>query len=187
VRRPRRHRRFHRRGGAAAGDHAFHQPFELVQARFKTADAVFGAGHAISLCVFCSASLSVLLHQQIELVSAEWESTSRERYSLNIGNKSSLARVFLVHALESRTHHYQINKRTVRKRMNTMNAFVQVISDQEVAVKGCGRACADMQPTTLPVIPVLPPLSLLALMRAHPDMEFQREWLEAMDAGETIH
>jgi hypothetical protein len=24
-------------------------------------------------------------------------------------------------------------------------------------------------------------------MRAHPDMVFQREWLEAMDAGETIH
>lgn len=68
-----------------------------------------------------------------------------------------------------------------------MGAFLQVISDQEVAVKACGRACPDMLPTTLPAIPVAPPLSLLALLRAHPDMEFQREWLEAMDAGETIH
>jgi len=71
--------------------------------------------------------------------------------------------------------------------MDIVSAFVQVISDQEVAVKACGRACPDMHPLTLPAIPVSPPLSLLALMRAHPDMELQREWLEAMDAGETIH
>ena len=68
-----------------------------------------------------------------------------------------------------------------------MSAFVQVISEQEVAVKACGRACPDMHPLTLPAIPVSPPLSLLALIRAHPDMVFEREWLEAMDAGETIH
>jgi hypothetical protein len=71
--------------------------------------------------------------------------------------------------------------------MDIVGEFVQVISDQEVAVKACGRACPDMHPLTLPAIPVSPPLSLLALMRAHPDMVFQREWLEAMDAGETIH
>ena len=68
-----------------------------------------------------------------------------------------------------------------------MSAFVHVISNQEVAVKACGRVCSDMHPLTLPAIPVSPPLSLSALMRAHPDMEFQLEWLEAMDAGETIH
>jgi len=68
-----------------------------------------------------------------------------------------------------------------------MSAFVHVISDQEVAVKACGRACRNMHPLSLPTLPVPPPLSLLALMRAHPDMEIQREWLEAMDAGETIH
>ena len=68
-----------------------------------------------------------------------------------------------------------------------MGAFVHVISDKEVAVKACGRACPDMHPQTLPALPVSPPLSLLALMRAHPGMEFQREWLEAMDASETIH
>ncbi len=72
-------------------------------------------------------------------------------------------------------------------RMGIVSEFVQVISDQEVAVKACGRACPDMHPLTLPAIPVSPPLSLLALMRAHPDMVFKREWLEAMDAGETIH
>jgi hypothetical protein len=44
-----------------------------------------------------------------------------------------------------------------------------------------------MHPLTLPAIPVSLPLSLSALMRAHPDMVFLREWLEAMDAGETIH
>jgi hypothetical protein len=71
--------------------------------------------------------------------------------------------------------------------MNIVSGFVQVISDQEVAVKACGRACPDMHPLTLPAIPVSAPLSLSALMRAHPDMEFQREWLEAMDAGETVH
>jgi hypothetical protein len=68
-----------------------------------------------------------------------------------------------------------------------VSEFVQVISDQEVAVKACGRACPDMHPLTLPAIPVSPPLSLSALMRAHPDMVFKREWLAAMDAGETIH
>ena len=72
-------------------------------------------------------------------------------------------------------------------RMDIVSGFVQVISDQEVAVKGCGRTCPDMNPLTLPAIPVSPPVSLSALMRAHPDMVFQREWLEAMDAGETIH
>ena len=71
--------------------------------------------------------------------------------------------------------------------MDIVSAFVQVISDQEVAVKACGRACPNMHPLSLPAIPVSPPLSLSALMRAHPDMVFQREWLEAMDAGETIH
>jgi hypothetical protein len=44
-----------------------------------------------------------------------------------------------------------------------------------------------MHPLTLPAVPVAPPLSLSALLRAHPDMVFLREWLEAMDAGETIH
>ena len=68
-----------------------------------------------------------------------------------------------------------------------MSEFVQVISDQDVAIKACGRACPDMHPLTLPAVPAAPPLSLSALMRAHPDMVFQREWLEAMDAGETIH
>ncbi len=68
-----------------------------------------------------------------------------------------------------------------------MGAFVQVFSEQEMTVKGCGRACADMQPTTLPAIPVSPPLSLVALMREHPDMVLLPEWLEVMDAGETIH
>ena len=68
-----------------------------------------------------------------------------------------------------------------------MSEFVQVISNQEAAIQACGRACPDMHPLTLPVIPVAPPVSLAALMRAHPDMVFQREWLEAMDASETIH
>jgi hypothetical protein len=71
--------------------------------------------------------------------------------------------------------------------MDTVGEFVQVISDQDVAIKACGRACPDMHPLTLPVVPVAPPLSLSALLRAHPDMVFLREWLEAMDAGETIH
>lgn len=68
-----------------------------------------------------------------------------------------------------------------------MSAFFQVISEKEAIVKGCGRACADMQPTTLPEIPLAPPLSLLALMREHPDMVIEKEWLAIMEAGETVH
>lgn len=68
-----------------------------------------------------------------------------------------------------------------------MSAFVQVISEQEMAVKACGRACEDMDPQTLPVVPLAPPPSLSALLREHPDIVFQKEWLAAMDAGETIH
>lgn len=68
-----------------------------------------------------------------------------------------------------------------------MSAFVQVISDEDLAIKACGRACADMHPSTLPAVPVPAPLSLLALLREHPDLVLQPEWLEAMDAGETIH
>jgi len=71
--------------------------------------------------------------------------------------------------------------------MGIVSEFVQVISDQDVAIKACGRACPNMHPLTLPAVPVAPPLSLSALMRAYPDMVFLREWLEAMDAGETIH
>jgi len=68
-----------------------------------------------------------------------------------------------------------------------MSAFVHVISDQDMAVKACGRACRNMYPLSLPAIPVPPPLSLSALIRAHPDLVIQKEWLEAMDAGDTIH
>jgi len=68
-----------------------------------------------------------------------------------------------------------------------MGAFVQVISDQDMAIKACGRACADMHPLTLPAVPVSAPLSLAALLREHPDMVFEREWLAAMDASPTIH
>jgi hypothetical protein len=71
--------------------------------------------------------------------------------------------------------------------VDAVSAFVHVISDQEVTVKACGRACTNMDPSSLPALPVSPPLSILALIRANPDMEFQREWLEAMDAGDTIH
>jgi hypothetical protein len=68
-----------------------------------------------------------------------------------------------------------------------VSAFVQVFSEQQVAVKGCGRVCADMNPSTRPDIPVPPPISLVALMRAHPEMVFEQEWLEVMEASETIH
>ncbi len=68
-----------------------------------------------------------------------------------------------------------------------MGAFVQVISNEDMAVKACGRACANMHPLALPAIPSSPPLSLLALIKAHPGMVFEKEWLAAMEAGETIH
>ena len=68
-----------------------------------------------------------------------------------------------------------------------MSTFVQVISEQEMAVKACGRACADMGPQSLPAVPIPPPLSLIALMREHPEMVIQPEWLDAMEASATIH
>lgn len=71
--------------------------------------------------------------------------------------------------------------------MDSVSAYVHVISDQDVAVRACGRACPDMNPLTLPAIPVPPPLSLSALIRAHPDLVIKVEWLEAMEADETIH
>ena len=68
-----------------------------------------------------------------------------------------------------------------------MNAFVQIISEQDVVVKGCGRVCENMHPLTLPVLPASPPLSLLALIKENPEIVLRPEWLEAMDAGETFH
>ncbi len=68
-----------------------------------------------------------------------------------------------------------------------MGAFLQIISDEDMAVRACGRACEDMHPLTRPAIPASPPLSLLALIKAHPDLVFETEWLAAMEAGETIH
>jgi hypothetical protein len=71
--------------------------------------------------------------------------------------------------------------------MGAMGAFLQIFNNEEMAVKGCGRACENMHPLTLPAIPASPPLSLLALIKANPGVVFEEEWLAAMDAGETIH
>lgn len=68
-----------------------------------------------------------------------------------------------------------------------MSTFVQVINDQTATIRACGRACPDMHPSTLPAIPVPPPVSLSAILRAHPDMAIDPEWLEGMEAGETVH
>lgn len=68
-----------------------------------------------------------------------------------------------------------------------MGTFVQVIDDSTAAIKACGRACPDMNPLTLPVIPLLPPMSLLDLMRAHPDVVIDLEWLAAMETDGTVH
>jgi hypothetical protein len=68
-----------------------------------------------------------------------------------------------------------------------MSAFLQVFSDQELAIKACGRVCADMHPLSLPAVPVPPPLSLSAIMREHPEIELQPEWLEAMETDPTLH
>jgi len=46
-----------------------------------------------------------------------------------------------------------------------MSAFIQVFSEQDLAIKGCGRACADMSPSALPDVPVPAPMSLAALLR----------------------
>jgi hypothetical protein len=67
-----------------------------------------------------------------------------------------------------------------------VTTFVQVFDDRTTAIKGCGRACPDMNPLTLPVIPVLP-MSPLEMMRANPEVVIEPEWLAAMEADATIH
>ncbi len=68
-----------------------------------------------------------------------------------------------------------------------MGAFVQFINEQELAIRACGRVCADMHPSTMPELPVPPPVSLLAILREHPEMVIEPEWLEVMDADPTLH
>ncbi len=68
-----------------------------------------------------------------------------------------------------------------------MGAFLHVIRDEDVPVKACGRECADMEPSSLPILPAEPPLSLLALQREQPDIVFPLEWLEVMETSKTIH
>ena len=68
-----------------------------------------------------------------------------------------------------------------------MGAFLHVIGDEDRPVKACGRACPDMEPSSLPTLPPEPPLSLLALQRERPDLVFPAEWLDAMETSETIH
>lgn len=68
-----------------------------------------------------------------------------------------------------------------------MGAFLHVIRDEDLPIKACGRACADMNPTSQPILPAQPPLSMLELLRDQPDMVFPEEWLEAMETSQTIH
>jgi len=68
-----------------------------------------------------------------------------------------------------------------------MGAFLQVFDERTAVIKACGRICADMNPQTLPVIPIPPPLSFLAMRRAHPDMVIDPEWLAGMETGATVH
>jgi len=68
-----------------------------------------------------------------------------------------------------------------------MGAFLHVIPDQDMPVKACGRACVDMNPASRPTLPAEPPLSLLAMQRARPDMVIPPEWLGAMETSGTIH
>jgi len=68
-----------------------------------------------------------------------------------------------------------------------MSTIVQVISDGEMAIKACGRACADMRPSTLPLVPVSPLPSLAGLLREHPEAAIQPEWLALMETSPTLH
>ncbi|UCH53023.1 MAG: hypothetical protein JSW09_10615 [Pseudomonadota bacterium] len=68
-----------------------------------------------------------------------------------------------------------------------MGAFLHVIRDEDIPVKACGRACPDMEPSSRPILPPSPPLSLLALQRERSELVFPPEWLEAMETSETIH
>ncbi|HCU54545.1 MAG TPA: hypothetical protein DIC36_09820 [Gammaproteobacteria bacterium] len=68
-----------------------------------------------------------------------------------------------------------------------MSVYVQAVSNQKLAIKACGRACTDMGPSNLPAIPVPPPVSLATILREHPGMVLEPEWLEAMDTSPTVH
>lgn len=68
-----------------------------------------------------------------------------------------------------------------------MSAFIQVISDQQMAIMACGRACADMDAETLPLVPRPAPVSLAAILREYPESVIAPEWLAAMDTAPTVH
>jgi hypothetical protein len=69
----------------------------------------------------------------------------------------------------------------------SVSALVQVIKYKTYAVKACGRACPDMQPSTLPVIPPPPPVSLAEILRAHPNLVLDPDGLADMETSDTIH
>jgi len=68
-----------------------------------------------------------------------------------------------------------------------MGTFVQLVSNQDLAIKACGRACASMDPTSRPELPAIAPLSFSQILREHPEVEFEVEWLDALDTSPTIH
>jgi hypothetical protein len=68
-----------------------------------------------------------------------------------------------------------------------MSALVKAIQYHGYAVKACGRACADMEPTTLPQLPLKLAPSLAAMQREYPGMEVDPEWLEGLPTSDTIH
>lgn len=68
-----------------------------------------------------------------------------------------------------------------------MSTLVQAMNFKAYAVKACGRACPDMQPSTLPVIPPLPPVSLAKILRAHPNLVLDPDGLADMETSDTIH
>jgi len=67
-----------------------------------------------------------------------------------------------------------------------MSAMVRAINKAYVT-RACGRACTDMQPDTRPVVPLSPPVSLMELLRSHPDLQLDPESLAEMEASDTLH
>jgi len=69
----------------------------------------------------------------------------------------------------------------------TIDSFLQRLNARAMSIQTCGRSCANMDPATLPDLPPAAPLSLLALVRANPDLTFKAWWLVFLDASATVH
>jgi len=68
-----------------------------------------------------------------------------------------------------------------------MSALIKAMKYNTYTVKACGRPCVDMEPTTLPLLPGQPPVSLAEMQRHNPQLVIDPEWLAQLPVSDTKH